>query len=148
MNLRADHLRSRCVVLRHELCDGTWHYDWMLERASAAQPPGSERGTLITFRTNVLVTTTNAFAAQRLGDHRAIYLDYQGPVSGNRGTVRRVARGWCTIEVDTLQRFIVDCAFTDDLGDARRFVGTCELLGAMAGLGEESTWNFICERLL
>lgn len=31
--------------------------------------------------------------AQRIGDHRAAYLDYEGPVSGDRGYVRRVDRG-------------------------------------------------------
>src|SRR5262249_41898667 len=31
--------------------------------------------------------------ARPLGDHRLAYLDYEGPVSGNRGTVRRVDRG-------------------------------------------------------
>jgi hypothetical protein len=28
-------------------------------------------------------------AAEPLADHRLVYLDYEGPVSGNRGTVRR-----------------------------------------------------------
>jgi hypothetical protein len=31
--------------------------------------------------------------ARRIGDHRRAYLDYEGPVSGNRGTVARVDRG-------------------------------------------------------
>lgn len=31
--------------------------------------------------------------ARRIGDHRRAYLDYEGPVSGNRGQVRRVDRG-------------------------------------------------------
>jgi len=29
----------------------------------------------------------------RTPDHRAMYLDYEGPISGNRGTVRRVDAG-------------------------------------------------------
>ena len=32
-------------------------------------------------------------AALRLPDHRTIYLDYEGPISGNRGRVRQVAKG-------------------------------------------------------
>jgi hypothetical protein len=32
-------------------------------------------------------------AATRTFDHRSMYLDYEGPVSGNRGTVRRHDRG-------------------------------------------------------
>ncbi|MEM9352299.1 MAG: DNA polymerase ligase N-terminal domain-containing protein [Planctomycetota bacterium] len=31
--------------------------------------------------------------ARQLPDHRLHYLDYQGPISGGRGEVRRVARG-------------------------------------------------------
>lgn len=31
--------------------------------------------------------------AKRLKNHRAIYLDYEGPISGNRGFVRRLASG-------------------------------------------------------
>ncbi len=31
--------------------------------------------------------------ANRLPDHRLVYLEYEGPVSGDRGTVRRIAAG-------------------------------------------------------
>ena len=31
--------------------------------------------------------------AERLPDHRAAYLDYEGPISGNRGQVKQVASG-------------------------------------------------------
>jgi hypothetical protein len=31
-------------------------------------------------------------------DHRLIYLEYDGPISGNRGTVRRWDAGTCTWE--------------------------------------------------
>jgi len=34
-----------------------------------------------------------AIEAVRIGDHRLHYLDYEGPVSGNRGQVRRADRG-------------------------------------------------------
>lgn len=45
--------------------------------------------------------------AERLDDHRLAYLDYEGPVSGDRGSVTRWDRGECTIEVATLQRVVV-----------------------------------------
>jgi hypothetical protein len=35
---------------------------------------------------------------ERLPDHRREYLDYEGPISGGRGHVRRVAGGQCAIE--------------------------------------------------
>lgn len=32
-------------------------------------------------------------AVERLPDHRTRYLDYEGPISGGRGSVRRIAGG-------------------------------------------------------
>ncbi len=37
--------------------------------------------------------------ARRLPDHRSLYWDYEGKISGNRGTVRRWDRGTCDIDV-------------------------------------------------
>ncbi len=34
-------------------------------------------------------------AARRIGDHRKAYLEYEGPISGDRGFVRRVDVGDC-----------------------------------------------------
>jgi len=36
--------------------------------------------------------------ARRIGDHRKAYLDYEGPVSGGRGDVRRVDAGLVEFE--------------------------------------------------
>jgi hypothetical protein len=33
-----------------------------------------------------------------LGVHRPEYLKYEGPVSGGRGEVRRIAAGWCRVQ--------------------------------------------------
>lgn len=78
------------VVLRHDLPDGSWHVDWMLDL-----DPNGEGG-LVTFR---LAQRPDRLAggqrltAKRLEDHRRTYLTYEGPVSGNRGTVERLAAG-------------------------------------------------------
>ena len=70
----------RFVVLRHELPAGAnrpTHWDLMLEQQAAlrtwAVPAPPEE-----------VTDTEI---NRLADHRRKYLRYEGPVSGNRGTV-------------------------------------------------------------
>lgn len=74
----------RFVVLRHETRDGV-HWDLMLDRGAAlatwrlAEAPSREREA--------------AIAAERIGDHRREYLEYEGPVSGDRGTVRRYDEG-------------------------------------------------------
>jgi hypothetical protein len=79
----------RWVLLRHELPGGEWHYDWMIQRSDEADAP------LLTFRVFVRPddATVLEFAAERLGDHRAVYLEYEGEVSGGRGRVDRVAAG-------------------------------------------------------
>lgn len=68
----------RFVILEHDHPE--LHWDLMLEAGDVlqtwrlAQPP---------------VEGVFAIEATRLADHRRIYLDYEGPVSGNRGCVRR-----------------------------------------------------------
>ena len=39
--------------------------------------------------------------ASHIGDHRKAYLDYEGPLTGNRGTVRRVDYGSLDIVKNT-----------------------------------------------
>ena len=81
-------LGVRTVILRHTLPDGSWHYDWLVERAGLALVP--------TWRTGQIRpddTAMESFEAERIGDHRALYLDYEGEVSGGRGEVERVASG-------------------------------------------------------
>lgn len=52
-------------------------------------------GPLVTFRVQDRPDSADisAFAAQRIGDHRRVYLDFEGDVSGGRGRVERVAAG-------------------------------------------------------
>ena len=78
----------RFVLLHHQLppeSDRLSHWDLMLER--------DDTGELVTWALDELPQPGLAIAAMRLGDHRAAYLDYEGPVSGNRGTVERVYEG-------------------------------------------------------
>ncbi len=43
-------------------------------------------------------TSVMPIPAERLPDHRRLYLDYEGEISGGRGYVRRIDRGPATIE--------------------------------------------------
>lgn len=77
-------VKPQFVILHHRLPDGE-HWDLMLERGHGLatwQLPTDPTGP------NALPTT-----ATRIGHHRKRYLDYEGPVSRNRGTVTRVDRG-------------------------------------------------------
>jgi hypothetical protein len=90
---------GRYVVLRHQVpaasadpASGTFaalgrgdHYDWMFE----------VDGHLLTWASDQWCDVTQAavMAALPLPPHRLAYLDYEGEISGNRGTVRRVEAG-------------------------------------------------------
>ena len=90
----------RFAVLRHEGIDSP-HFDLLIET-------GPDRP-LATWRCDawpIAATTT----LTRLPDHRRIYLDYEGPVSGGRGTVRRVAGGQCMLRIESNERWIVQLA--------------------------------------
>ncbi|MFZ4428792.1 MAG: hypothetical protein ACOYPS_00420 [Phycisphaerales bacterium] len=110
------------VLLRHELPDGSWHHDWMID-------PGDDRP-LITFRTMVLIPEVDRFEAERLGDHRRVYLSYEGPVSGGRGEVTRVAEGAARLIEVSSRSLIVDVAFA-----GRQWV-------RWEGSGSEAAWVF------
>jgi len=85
------------VVLYHQFASGSdraSHWDLLLEQ------PDRESSQLLCFEVpahphNWEKTTS----AKQLPDHRAIYLSYEGPISGNRGTVTQLLKGdvqWVT----------------------------------------------------
>lgn len=77
----------RYVILAHD--HPFLHWDLMLETS----------GVLRTWRLAKPPEPGTDIAAKALGDHRIAYLDFEGPVSGNRGSVRRWDAGtfeWMT----------------------------------------------------
>lgn len=62
------------------------HWDLLVEI------PGQER--LATWQLSENPAETDGpIAARRIADHRRIYLEYEGPLTGDRGWVRRIDRG-------------------------------------------------------
>ena len=84
----------RFVILEHADSSGL-HWDFMLEVGAVlktwalAQPPGSVR----------------TVAAAALPDHRPAYLEYQGPISGDRGSVTRWDHGTYRLEEESEGEF-------------------------------------------
>jgi DNA polymerase Ligase (LigD) len=71
----------RFVLLEHR-----WngiHWDFMLEHVEV----------LRTWAIEAPVVAHADLPARALPDHRRLYLEYEGEIPGNRGTVRRVAEG-------------------------------------------------------
>jgi hypothetical protein len=93
----------RFVILRHDMPAGSergTHYDLMLEAA----------GVLRTWALSELPAEGNVTPAEALPDHRLAYLEYEGPVSGNRGTVTRVDEGEYEVLAESAERFQVRLA--------------------------------------
>ena len=83
------------VLLRHAMEAGT-HYDWLIAR------PGEDL--LWTARVadpSSRWAELRRWTLEALPPHRRVYLTYEGPVSGDRGTVERVDSGDVRIEAWT-----------------------------------------------
>lgn len=126
---------GRTVLLLHRLPDGASHYDWLTQVV-----PG---GPLLAFRVSHRIDHADItrFRAQRLADHRAAYLDYEGPVSGNRGDVERVAAGRAQTHISAVAIHIVL-----DFGHGpRSFRGSPEVGGLNLASGD--WWVFSSDGL-
>ena len=117
---------ARYVILRHETPPGyprPTHWDLLLEtgpclRAWAmAEEPQADR----------------EIAAKSLPDHRLAYLDYEGPVSGDRGAVSQWDAGtvqWQQVSDETVEAKL----------DGHRLCGVVRLTRAA---GTPLTWTFL-----
>lgn len=98
-------VRLPTVVLRHELPDGSFHHDWMIARSDA------EGASLETMRMERRIDEAAPGAdldAESIADHRPVYLDHEGPISGGRGTVTRLARGLVRVLEDEAERRLLE----------------------------------------
>jgi hypothetical protein len=115
----------RYVILRHEMPGpprGGIHWDFMIEQGEV-------------LRTWALAAEPNSAAeieANVLADHRIAYLDYEGPVSGNRGAVVRWDQGQFETLLDSPQELVVTL-------HGERLKGTARL---RATSGNDQRWIF------
>lgn len=90
----------RFVVLYHEMPAGDQrqsHFDLMLECG----------GALRTFALPHWPSGNEPVACEPLADHRLAYLDYEGPISGNRGQVTRHESGEYDLLADAAEKMVV-----------------------------------------
>lgn len=94
----------RFVVLEH-VWKGT-HWDFLLEAGPV----------LRSWALDEPIVEDRLLDARGLPDHRALYLDYEGPISGDRGVVRRW--DWGTYEARTWEddRIVVQLMGTECVG--------------------------------
>jgi hypothetical protein len=100
----------RFVILEHD-----WpvlHWDFLLQAGSV----------LRAWRLLEEPSSCKEVAAEPNAPHRVIYLDYEGPVSGGRGSVRRWDEGTFDWIEDTSERIVVRL-------EGKRVAGYCEIDG-------------------
>lgn len=97
----------RFVILRHDSPHGV-HFDLMLEVDDSLktwalpQPPA----------------TGVDMSCKALGDHRLAYLDYEGPISGDRGSVTRWDHGTYAADQRSETQWVVNLAGQKLVGKA------------------------------
>lgn len=82
---------NRYTVSRHETREGT-HYDLFLESGDILKTWRLDRP-----------PEDNPSQVEPIGDHRKAYLDYEGPVSGDRGRVTIHAAGNYSLDAGVLE---------------------------------------------
>ncbi len=80
-----NHATRRFTILEHQW-DGV-HWDFLVE----------DGATLRTWAIDEPLVGCRELPARELPAHRRIYLDYEGPISGGRGIVRRWDSGICEV---------------------------------------------------
>jgi len=91
----------RFVVLLHQTPPGYprgTHFDLMLERGNV----------LWTWALDRLPEAGSELLAERLPDHRPVYLDFEGAMGGERGRVSRVEAGEFDVEAESESRLVID----------------------------------------
>jgi DNA polymerase Ligase (LigD) len=113
----------RFVLLEHQW-NGV-HWDFMLEVGE----------NLWTWAIDAPIVAGKDLPARRLGEHRSLYLDYEGPVSGDRGSVKRVDSGTYRMLIATDDHV---CAIVD----GSQLVGEVDLRVTGSASGESVLWIF------
>src|SRR6516225_8709545 len=115
--------KGRFVLLEHQW-DGV-HWDFMLEAGEA----------LRSWAIDAPIAAGAELPARRLADHRLAYLTYEGPVSGQRGSVRRIAEGTFRSREWGPDRVLVDLS-------GSHLVGEVGLYRAGSDSPAASSWKF------
>ncbi len=113
----------RFVLLEHNW-NGV-HWDFMLESGDS----------LRTWAIDEPVVFGRDLPARALGDHRKVYLDYEGPIAGDRGEVRRVDAGSFRVLV-----WLSDHVRVEVYGS--QLVGEVDLRSTGAVSGRYASWVF------
>ena len=96
-------LQLLTVLLLHDAPAGA-HYDWMVCDPRAPGDPLAKLWTVRVAAPSSEWAKLGVWDAQPLPFHRRDYLQYEGPLSGNRGGVTRVDEGWAAARLFSRKR--------------------------------------------
>ena len=116
----------RFIVLEHApgaASDRSLHWDLMLESGTH----------LRTWALDAMPTAGEPVSAVPLADHRLLYLDYEGPLSDDRGTVTRWDEGTYELVSQSEHEMLLSFA-------GRRLIGHAEM---SCPPDEPQRWRFI-----
>lgn len=116
----AETTMPRFAILTHD--HPSLHWDFLLEQGESCR----------TWRLLKAPDSSGDISAEALADHRLMYLDFEGPVSGDRGMVTRWDAG--TFEWLANGDELVEVRLT-----GRRLNGVARL--------DENVWRFHAERM-
>lgn len=104
----------RFAILTHD--HPSLHWDFLLEQGESC----------LTWRLLKSPDSLGEIPAEAIADHRLLYLDYEGPVSGNRGTVKRWDAG--TFEwLSPIELLASNFAHCEVSLSGQRFSGTARI---------------------
>ncbi len=95
------------VLLHHTTRTGS-HYDWLLT------DPRDPQGKLWTARCELPSEHwlgAGRLALEPIQPHRRVYLTYQGPITGGRGSVQRIDEGTFVPRLWTQSRIVIELNF-------------------------------------
>jgi hypothetical protein len=128
---RTDSASNRFVVLRHEPGEQSQrplHWDFMIEVGAA----------LSTWALTSEPAVDLSIPVQALADHRLAYLDFEGPISADRGSVTRWDGGTYRIVSQSADRLALELA-------GRRLRGVATL-ARQPCTNDQWTFRFSCDR--
>jgi len=99
-------VRWPTVLLVHRRC-GDRHHDWLL--ADPAVPEGPLWAGRVRPASHQWASLRGWYV-QQIAAHRRRYLTYEGPLSGGRGTVRRVDEGTFAVRCWQPDRILIELA--------------------------------------
>jgi hypothetical protein len=115
------------ALLHHRSPEGD-HYDWMIADPRENGPDGPLWTARVTMPSREWAKS-DTWTIEVIAPHRREFLTYEGPISGNRGSVTRIDEGACVASEWSDNRIEVQVSL-------RHFSGTLVMLP-----GERSEWT-------